>query len=252
MNLQYGGIMVLYALLLGIILYKVGSTPPALDLVTNQRKSKWIIGIMFSIQIFFLTVSIFVLNPFFTSIGIDYFFISILLTTILFVIIPIIITKYDDNWPMHNLGFSLRSMNLDQKKLIIIAIVGYLGYGILRIIFLPPNYFYWWVIALMLYSNAFIEEFFNRSFIQSRLESLYGPKKALFWQTVLFTIIHIPSNIMRYQLNPDIGELIIYFLFQAIHGTIYGILFWKTRSIYPSILVHFLTNWMGPLFFLFF
>ncbi|MFX1507565.1 MAG: CPBP family intramembrane glutamic endopeptidase [Promethearchaeota archaeon] len=58
---------------------------------------------------------------------------------------------------------------------------------------------------------------------------------------------HIRSNIYQFLQYSDFWNFIIYFLFQTVHGFVHGFLYCKTRSIYPSIIVHYLTNWMGPI-----
>ncbi|MFX0150635.1 MAG: lysostaphin resistance A-like protein [Candidatus Hodarchaeota archaeon] len=146
----------------------------------------------------------------------------------------------------------MRHLNKNQQYIILIVFISYFGYGILRILFLEPlEEFWWFIILLMLYSNAFVEEFFGRAFIQLKLERIYGINHALIFQTIFFVLIHIPSNFYRYLQYPDFLSLIIFFLFQTVHGFVYGVLYWKTRSIYPSVIVHYLTNWMGPIYYLF-
>ncbi|MFX0183682.1 MAG: CPBP family intramembrane glutamic endopeptidase [Candidatus Hodarchaeota archaeon] len=248
-------IMIFYIAILGIFLYFFGQNPPELDKTDNPQRGLIIIFLLFVGQFLFFVLGIWVFSPFFQDLGIDYFYISILISTFFFVIIPFLIltSKTHDNFSLKEIGFSMYHLNKNQRYVILIAFVSYFIYGILRILFLePPEEPYWWlIILLMLYSNAFIEEFFGRAFIQLKLETIYGVNRALIFQTIFFVLIHIPSNIYRYLQYPDSGSLIIFFLFQAIHGFVYGLLYWKTRSIYPSIIVHYLTNWMGPIYFLF-
>ena len=231
-----------------------GQNPPEIDKTDNPKQSIIIVLLLFIGQFLFFVLGTWVLSPFFENLGIEYYYVSIFLSTFFFVIIPLIIltSKSYGNFSLKEIGFSLRHLNRNQKYVIVIAFFGYFGYGILRILFLtPPEPFWWLIILLMLYSNAFVEEFFGRAFVQLKLESVYGINRALIFQTIIFVLIHIPSNIFRYMQNPDLGSLIIYFLFQTVHGFVYGLLYWKTRSIYPLIIVHFLTNWMGPIYFLF-
>jgi membrane protease YdiL (CAAX protease family) len=248
-------IMIFYIAILGVFIYFFGQNPPELDKTDNPRRSLTIIVLMFIGQFLFFALGILVFSPFFEGLGIDYYYISILISTFFFVIIPFLIltSKSHDNFSLKEIGFSIHHLDKNQRYLILIAFIGYFIYGILRILFLePPEESYWWLIILvMLYSNAFVEEFFGRAFIQLKLETIYGINRALIFQTILFVLIHIPSNIYRYIQYPDFWSLIIFFLFQIVHGFVYGLLYWKTRSIYPSIIVHSLTNWMGPIYFLF-
>lgn len=246
-------IMIGYIIILGIFLYLFGQNPPELNKTDNPQRSLKMILLFFLAQFLFFLLGIWVFAPIFAELGIDYYYISTLIATILFVILPLafLTSKSYDNFTLREIGFSIRHLNKNQTFIILIAFVGYFVYGIFRILFLVPSEPFWWVtIVLMLYSNAFVEEFFGRAFIQSKLETIYGINRALIFQTILFVLIHIPGNFYRYIQYPDLLYLIISFLFQIVHGFVYGILYWKTRSIYPSVIVHYLTNWMGPIYFL--
>ncbi|NHJ01798.1 MAG: CPBP family intramembrane metalloprotease [Candidatus Heimdallarchaeota archaeon] len=246
-------IMISYIAVLGIFLYFFAQSPAELDKTDNPRQALTIIFLLFVCQFLYFALSIWVLTPIFENLGIDYYYISTIFSTIFFLILPIIIltSKSHDNFSLKEIGFSVRHLNKNQIYVILIAFAGYFVYGILRVLLLAPSESFWWVIiVLMLYSNAFVEEVFGRGFIQLKLERVYGINRALILQTLLFVLIHIPSNLYRYIQYPDLLNLIINFLFQAIHGVVYGLLYWKTRSIYPSVIVHYLTNWMGPIYFL--
>ncbi|MFX1517521.1 MAG: lysostaphin resistance A-like protein [Promethearchaeota archaeon] len=246
-------IMIVYTAILGILIYFFGQNPPKIEKTDNPHRSLTMILVLFICQFLFIALGIWVFSPFFQRLGIEYFYISIVLSTFFFVLIPFLIltSESHDHFSLKEIGFSVSHLNKNQRYLILLAFGGYFVYGILRILFLePPDPFWWFIILLMLYSNAFVEEFFGRAFIQLKLESICGIHRALIFQTIFFVLIHIPGNIYRYLQYPDFWALIIYFLFQTVHGFVYGLLYWKTRSLYPSIIVHYLTNWMGPIYFL--
>jgi membrane protease YdiL (CAAX protease family) len=194
-------IMIFYIVILGIFLYFYGHNPPEIDKTDNPRRDLIIIFLLFIGQFLFFVLGIWVLSPFFYDLGINYYYISILISTIFFVLIPFLIltSKSHNNFSLKEIGFSVSHLNKNQRSVILIAFLSYFIYGILRILFLePPEDFWWWIILLMLYSNAFVEEFFGRAFIQLILERIYGINRALIFQTILFVLIHIPSNLFRY------------------------------------------------------
>jgi membrane protease YdiL (CAAX protease family) len=111
---------------------------------------------------------------------------------------------------------------------------------------------YWWFLLLLFYSNAFLEEITFRGFIQTKLEQAVAQKKALIYQAILFMLIHIPANIMRFNLDGNIARFFWNFAFQFVHGLIFGLVFLKTRNIWASVICHYLNNWMISLMVFFF
>lgn len=71
------------------------------------------------------------------------------------------------------------------------------------------------------------EEVMMRGIILRGLLKSYSPQKAIFLSAFLFAVIH---------LNPWQG------IFAFIIGSIFGWVYWKTRSILPTIFMHFINN----------
>ena len=76
------------------------------------------------------------------------------------------------------------------------------------------------------------EEIIFRGFILNGLLKNYSPTKAILWSATLFGIVH---------LNPwqFIGAFII--------GAVIGWLYWKTNSIIPGMLIHFVNNFSASM-----
>ncbi|MFC1983572.1 lysostaphin resistance A-like protein [Chloroflexota bacterium] len=89
-------------------------------------------------------------------------------------------------------------------------------------------------------SERRIPEFFFRGIIQGRLERVIGQNKAWIYGGILFGLVHVFTNffVVGFDLVPGIIQLIM----QIISGWIFGILYMKTRSLYPGMFAHFLTN----------
>jgi membrane protease YdiL (CAAX protease family) len=98
-------------------------------------------------------------------------------------------------------------------------------------------------LILLLFNNDFIEEFFHRGIIQSKLERAIGQHKAILWGGILFGLTHIAFDI--YTLS-ETGILFVIFAFvlQTMLGWLLGIIYMKTRSLWPGIACHFLVNWL--------
>ncbi len=72
-----------------------------------------------------------------------------------------------------------------------------------------------------------LEEFIFRGVLLKSLLNNYTPKKAIIWSAILFGIAHM---------NP--WQFIPAFLI----GLLIGWIYWKTQSIWPGILIHFINN----------
>lgn len=96
------------------------------------------------------------------------------------------------------------------------------------------------MILFALWQPAFIEEFFFRGIIQGNLERAIGQNKAGIYAGLLFGLIHLPFSYLIGGM--DLVSGIFQFMGQTIAGWMYGILYMKTRSLYPGMLAHFLTD----------
>jgi membrane protease YdiL (CAAX protease family) len=79
-----------------------------------------------------------------------------------------------------------------------------------------------------------LEEFIFRGIILKGFLKNYSPTKAIIWSAVLFGLVHM---------NPW------QFIGATILGIVMGWLFWKTNSLIPGIIVHFVNNLSASLIF---
>lgn len=83
------------------------------------------------------------------------------------------------------------------------------------------------------------EELFFRNFIQRELSKNYKPHVAILFASLLFAFIHIPFTALFFEFM----EFSIHHAYIALFGgLISGILFYKSKSIIPSILFHIFWN----------
>jgi len=94
-------------------------------------------------------------------------------------------------------------------------------------------------IIAMILIVPFTEEFFFRSYIQGELTKKYNTIIAILVASVLFAFIHIPFE----SLLDESNHFSLHQAFIALFGgLISGILFYKTKSITPSIIFHIFWN----------
>jgi CAAX protease family protein len=97
-------------------------------------------------------------------------------------------------------------------------------------------------IILLLYNNAFIEEFFYRGIIQNRLERLYNQRSAILIGGFIFASTHL---ILDYKVLYEGGLFSILYalIMQILGGWLLGLIFIKTRTLWPGVLCHYFINW---------
>ena len=88
--------------------------------------------------------------------------------------------------------------------------------------------------------TAFVEEFFFRAIIQGKIERAVGQNKAWFYSGILFGLAHLTTNIFVRGL--DIGPGVLELIAQIIAGWTFGIIYMKTRSLLPSFVAHYITD----------
>lgn len=90
--------------------------------------------------------------------------------------------------------------------------------------------------VLLFFVLALGEEIAWWAFFQSQLMKVLSPVMAIAISSILFTVGHYAVG------NPP---LVLYGLsFTLINGTVFGLIFYKTRNVWVSTLAHFLANMM--------
>lgn len=99
---------------------------------------------------------------------------------------------------------------------------------------------------LLVYTNAFLEEFYHRGVIQSKLERALGQGRAVLLGGVLFGLTHVAFDVSRLAAG---GGLVVLFavLLQTIAGWLFGIIYTKTRSLWPGMVCHYSLNWLSAI-----
>ena len=99
-------------------------------------------------------------------------------------------------------------------------------------------------LILLLYNNNFLEEFYHRGVIQSKLERIVGQKKAILYGGILFGMTHIVFDITQLMGTQGILFVLFAFILQILSGWLLGIVYMKIRSLWPGVACHYLANWL--------
>jgi len=151
-----------------------------------------------------------------------------------------------NGWNIKDLGLTTGIRN---KNAWIFAILITIVINIVSLMFVSPTPAPVLFLLVALYQNIFLEEFYFRGVIQSKLERAWGQNKAWIWGGIIFGLMHIINDYaIPLILGGDVGSVIItgtlLLFIQIINGWFLGILYIKTRSLLPCIIVHFISNYL--------
>lgn len=171
---------------------------------------------------------------------------SLLLSNIAYMIFPLVIVPffyvvYVQKWNRFDLGISMPRA----WPMVVFATLLFALAGLLPFLFGQTTGFAWTFLAFSVYQPAFTEEFFFRVILQGKLERALGQNKAWFYSGILFGLIHVPADFFGPQWYSHGESLLAAFLMlfsQITAGWIFGLIYSKTRSIFPGMLAHFMTD----------
>ena len=153
-----------------------------------------------------------------------------------------------DGWPLRDLGLTwkTRSSSVTAFALgfgILGGSVPFLtGQAVMGYAPLPAGVF-----VLLVYTNAFLEEFFHRGVIQSTLARAIGHGRAIAAGAVLFGQTHAAFDISRLAPGEGVAGVALAMLLQGMAGGLFGIVFAKTGSLWPGMVCHYLLNWLSAM-----
>lgn len=225
--------------MVALLHFKIGNYPQPLPLEGNKRKGIWETLIIWALLITVINMIVFsdfaekMANP---TPGILLQF--ILITGVPYLLIPVLYFSLVKKWTLKDFGF--RKPVPYSLAVIIFAVIIHAIYGTLPI--LAPGFSPTPVLMLIfaLYQPAFIEEFFFRGVIQGNLERVLGQNKAWIYGGILFGLLHFMFNYFIADL--DLVSGIFRLGGQIIAGWMFGILYMKTRSLWPGMFVHYFVN----------
>lgn len=101
-----------------------------------------------------------------------------------------------------------------------------------------------------LLSPSFKEEWFYRSTLQSKLERALGQDKSWFLGGLLFGLAHIPTDFfgpLWIASGYNVTVAVFRLLGQCAFGWLWGILYMKSRSIFPAVIAHYFADFLPGL-----
>jgi membrane protease YdiL (CAAX protease family) len=134
-------------------------------------------------------------------------------------------------------------------RVAVFLIIFTLFWGALRFFLVPstdpagPLLFLYWLLT-----PAFFEEWEFRAIYQTKLERSIGQERAWITSGVMFGLFHIPTDFFGYFWEMGGHDPIFSILalcLQLLLGFILGVVFTKTRSIWPVIAAHFLFDFFS-------
>ena len=105
-------------------------------------------------------------------------------------------------------------------------------------------------LVMLIYNNAFMEEFFYRGVIQTRIERLLGQRWSVFLSGVIFASTHLLLDVLILGRENNLGAVLYALLMQVLGGWLLGLIFIKTRTLWPGVVCHYLVNWVPSILYL--
>lgn len=96
---------------------------------------------------------------------------------------------------------------------------------------------------------AFVEETVYRGWGMNAFSAFMSERKANILLTVYFIILHIPSYLIKWYLYGSISieAMLVQAIYVLIMGLIMGYLFRKSKSLIPSMFIHFWSDFVSVL-----
>jgi membrane protease YdiL (CAAX protease family) len=231
-----------------LILHKwIGSYPAPFPGSPEPKKEIKDVLFLWCIAVIFPILRMFAISPWLSNVINQRFLIELVNVPILtttYIAIPLIFFIRQNQWSAADLGLNLKvkSWSVAVFAITLGAVSGFTAFisdqAVISSDPIPVG-----ALVLLLFNNDFIEEFFHRGIIQSKLERAIGQHKAILLGGILFGMTHIAFDITQLL---ETGVLFVFFAFilQIMLGWLLGIIYMKTRSLWPGIACHYLVNWL--------
>jgi membrane protease YdiL (CAAX protease family) len=166
------------------------------------------------------------------------------LVSIPYLLVPMLLVLVLNDWKARDLGLTLA---VKARSVAVVALAFGFTAGIVPVLtgqaVVGVERLPWGALVLLLYNNDFLEEFFHRGVIQSLLERTLGQQPAIWLGGVLFGATHIVFDVSRL-LESGVAFVCLAAVMQTMAGWILGMVFMKTRSLWPGVASHYLANWL--------
>jgi membrane protease YdiL (CAAX protease family) len=241
------GMLVVVGLFLWILHRYIGKYPEALprsDRPVNLRAALSLAGIAISLSV----IRVLWISPWLARLELSPTLkelVQVPFWTIPYLLLPFLLVTRKRGWRAVDLGLSFTNQSWDATTFAVLFGLGsgcvayFSGQSNISIQVLPLG-----ALLLLFYNNAFLEEFYYRSVIQSLLERAAGQRKAILWGGILFGLAHITLDVSALMATEGVVAVLSALLLQTMAGWMFGIIYIKTRTLWPGVLCHYLANWL--------
>jgi membrane protease YdiL (CAAX protease family) len=249
MDLVWGVIyLITFGLLVGLFYLKIGRFPVPLSRSKNPKRDILLVLVLWGIAAVVSALKTTWITPSLNQMFPDktlHELMMVPVAAVFYIGIPYILVIKPGHWSIKDLGLTFRVQSIGVSILAIILgiVTGSVAFINNQAVFgidpLP-----WGVLFILLFTNSFVEEFYHRGVIQSFLERAVGQKSSVFIGGALFGLTHVVFDIVNLLGSGGILAVISALLLQTMGGWLVGIIYLKTRSIFPGLAFHYLINWL--------
>lgn len=226
----------------------IDSYPPRLLKSKQPRREIIIVCSLWAIALIMNAFRQLVLDPFIsTTIAqpVLYELISLPIISLPFLIMPLYLSLKVDHYSRSELGLIWKSRSTGvvifalSFGVVAGAVAFCTGESVVGVTSLSVG-----ALLLLIYNNAFIEEFYYRGVIQNRLERVISQRWSVIVGGFIFASSHVLLDYRVLANNGGLISILFALSMQILGGWLLGLIFIKTRTLWPGIICHYLINWM--------
>ena len=226
--------------------------PPPLPPSLQPRHTIAVVLAFWCMAMGFNAVRMLVINPYLSAAAVHPAvreLIYLPLVTFIFLAIPLYVSLKEDHYSLPDLGLTWQSRSTNMVIFALIfgvvsgAVAFWTGQAVAGVRAPSAG-----GLLLLVYNNAFIEEFFYRGVIQNRLERVTQQRLAVVIGALLFASTHVLLDVQTRGAVGGWTEVLYALLMQTLGGCLLGLVFIKTRTLWPGVVCHYLVNWLPSIF----
>lgn len=222
--------------------------PPPLPRAGNPRRDIVIVLLLWGIALAVNAVRQLIIDPWYQEAAIQpglRELINLLLITLPFLALPLYLSLKVDGltpvdlgltWKTRSTGVALFALAFGAISGVVAFLTGETVVGVESLSAMA--------LMLLVYNNAFLEEFFYRGVLQTRLERVFGQRPAVAMAGILFATTHVLLDFRVLSGEGGLSAVLVALLMQMLGGMILGLIFVKTRTLWPGVACHYLVNWL--------
>ena len=243
---------VIFNLIFGLLVWwlhrGIGKYPTPLPRSADRKGELWEIAILYGMAISISTLDTLCFTPWLQKTVPNptlQELVRLPVLTLFYAILPLLLVVKRNGWAWKDLGFTLHTQS---KEVSFFAVTVGAVTGLVAFLTGKSNMGFEAIapgaLILLIYNNAILEEFFYRGVLQAKLERGVGQMGAIVWGGILFGLKHLALDITTLFDSGGILAVFLALMLQTLSGWLLGIIYMKTRSLWPGIVSHYLGNWL--------